>query len=1272
MPRSSRHRSHRSHRRGGSADRSESEGEEAASASTGAREEVAAVARVSRDLEPERRRSSSGKEVVRSGNGYAEHGKKRKERVEEAVVDVVSDRWNSGVCEDHLVDKRSKSEVHGPVDAEKPADKSKGSGDESKRSSRRAVLSDERADEVVLKSDSGKRRSEKEKDLGRRESTGQYKDDRDRDREREREREKEKDLGRRESTGQKERVRERSRDREREKEKEREKEREREREREERVREKNRDRERDRERERQKDREREKKDYDSKHERYEDAVSGKSGSKASRMEDEAYSYRRDIEINEIPSKEKYSNPEKQPDKHSRRKDDSEDIDKWPADNRDSDDRKTLSRYEHVKARNSKEQRFDDDKYKEKDKDDYGRDRRQQDDKFLDERVTRDHESDRADYKSTKDGHRSSESHYRKDAVQDGDHYDDYGSRYKESRGRKRPPEENDDQYDLKPPSARDRRVNLEKSSGSGRLDSLIERARLDRSSSPSKLHGRSSPSPSSYHDKDQSWHGSKLIDHGKREPYDERNIRSRTSSASERTPASRLRDRDAENWSSERFKQKDDHQPRDVPLEISTSSQYDRTPRKDKHTSPKQLSEKSPSSGDQRFSGRLSSGRSLDNKGERNSLTRYRDRDGELPQERSLHQDRTPAKVPFREPTPSGSSISRGGHFSGTSPNHPLPLSARHRSDDSSFLGLHDDDRRPQSGDRRFHGHQKRNDMNPGCGHGHAWNNPPNWPSPVANGFVPIQHGAPAFHPPVHQYPGPPMFNLRPQMKLNQPGVSYPMHDAIERFSTHMRPFGWPNPLDESCPPHLQVWNGGSGVFPGEPYLYGRQEWDQNRPHASSRGWEVTNDASKGLNEVPDAELPVAKKEPDCAATLISESSGGQHNLQPQIEQKEIEHSKSENIEAKDDSESSLKSFKAPQGAPVMTSMLSKNGVVFSKSYLSRISVSHDLVESELYKRCISLLGDLGVTKAPLEVKNELIQNNRNIGKVTRKHGSPNPFSSLYLKGNSTIFQRAMALHKNQTGEALVPTSSFVKTEGKMDLPEEACDTEMLDSTQKEPAVSNPAPLCCPDIIEEGSPSKLQPGDSMGVANPATKESGGGEASPAITQPDVEMEAVAPPAITEPDKDMEDVVPPAIEVPADGIEDGARQVTLEHAADLPEVTPADGMEDVAPSAVGELGDSMEVMPPAAADTSIGKEDAPVVASPDGQEGPSIMHAGAETGIEEDIDKVTDDNNGDGEVNSSILAPKLDVAASDSQDSEALLVESRVNLSRIPNSQESTH
>ena len=236
-----------------------------------------------------------------------------------------------------------------------------------------------------------------------------------------------------------------------------------------------------------------------------------------------------------------------------------------------------------------------------------------------------------------------------------------------------------------------------------------------------------------------------------------------------------------------------------------------------------------------------------------------------------------------------------------------------------------------------------------------------------------------------------------------------------------------------------------------------------------------------------------------------------------------------------------------------------------------------------------------------------------------------------------------------------------------MDIREDGHDMEMLDCNPKESAVSNPALQHHTDTMEKGSPSKQEPGNTVGVATAAATESFGVEASPAITPPDEEVElVVAPPATTVSDKEMTDVVPSANEVPADGLEDGEPQTNLEHVADLPKDSAADGLEDVAPSS-----DNVEVIPPAMTEPSLSKVVAPAVASPpDGQERPS-MHTDAEAVIEDEIDKVIDDNPGDGEV-SSILATKLDVAASDHQDSGDLLVESRVNLTRIPNSPESTH
>jgi zinc finger CCCH domain-containing protein 13 len=247
-----------------------------------------------------------------------------------------------------------------------------------------------------------------------------------------------------------------------------------------------------------------------------------------------------------------------------------------------------------------------------------------------------------------------------------------------------------------------------------------------------------------------------------------------------------------------------------------------------------------------------------------------------------------------------------------------------------------------------------------------------------------------------------------------------------------------------------------------------------------------------------------------------------------------------------------------------------------------------------------------------------------------------------------------MALYKNQTG--------------KIDMPEATHDTEMLDSAPRE--VSNLAPHRNVDIMEEGSPSKQEPGDGTGAPSPAATKSAGVDAPPAISQPDEEIETVAPQAITEPDKGMEDVVSPAIEAPADVLDDDAQQVTLEHASDLGDATPADAMEDVGPSASGESGDSVKVMLLAVTESSLGKEDASSAASPPGSHGkpPSIMGAGI--GMEDEVGKAI--GAGNGEVNSSGLAPELDVTTSDAQDPEALLVESRVNVRRIPNSPESTH
>jgi hypothetical protein len=290
-----------------------------------------------------------------------------------------------------------------------------------------------------------------------------------------------------------------------------------------------------------------------------------------------------------------------------------------------------------------------------------------------------------------------------------------------------------------------------------------------------------------------------------------------------------------------------------------------------------------------------------------------------------------------------------------------------------------------------------------------------------------------------------------------------------------------------------------------------------------------------------------------------------------------------------------------------------------------------------------------------------------------------------------------MALHKNQTEKAVAPIiQAFEQTDEKMDLAEESHEaTEMLDHTPPEELmVSNPVLHHCADIIE-GPPLKPVPGDCLVMttpvattlsgdvdAPPAITKSGDVDAPPAITEsccvetppaisgpedtnvvakgPDEDMEVVASPAITEPDENMEDVAPPAIAVPVDCPADGAPELIIE---------PSDVLQE-APSAIEESGGTKEVVPPAVTEQSVQvKDDAPAVACPPNeQETVSVMHAG----VAKDMQGDNDDSPEDAAVNASSFVSELDVIASGAQDCEGLLVEGRVNLSRIPNSPESTH
>ncbi|XP_008791421.1 uncharacterized protein LOC103708323 [Phoenix dactylifera] len=973
MPRSSRHRSHRAHKHKEERDQSDSDKDVYSRERKPREEEPAASsgARVSRDLELERRkssRSSQGKELIGSSNGdiSGEHGRKRKEREEEVAV---SDRWNGGGDDDLVVDKKFKEEEFGPVDLNKSSKSKLLASDSKGRSSRRREGSVGRNEDSGGKVDSAKQRPEK--DSSWRESDSQYKET--------------KDKGRGRAS------------------------------------------------------DRDKKTQDSRHARSDDVVSRKHSSKTGSTEEE-HAAKKDTENSEWQAQHELQNPdfEKELEKHvRRRRDDSEDKDKWMGDARESDnrsDRRLSARGDHTKNKSYRDERHEDGKYRDKYRVDVDRDQKHRDDKREDERSSWDRIGERSENKHYRDENIPSESHYKKSKLQHNDHD---GSPYVDDRdtklnsGSKRFSEGSEDHCDLKIRSAKEPHEDAEKKFPS-RIDSRIEKSRSEHrhlekvDSSPNNNRPKSSASSSAYAVKDYSRHKSKQADSACRQSPSEERIHRSTASTGDCPTATRDRERASDSRSSDKFKPKD----RVHFMETAAASQYDKNPRSDAYTSTNKLREKSPSTSERRFPDRTSARQSFGNEvGPKRCSSRAGDR--ELPLERPILDDQSQTELCNREPTPGGSSsINRTGPFSGSSPNHLLPPPPIRLGIDSPVLGSYEDDNRVQVGDRKSYNRQRRSsDIGLGRGHGNAWKSGPAWPSPVANGFMPLQHGPPpaGFHPAMQHFPGPPLFGVRPSMDLSHTGISYHMHEVSDRFSGHGRPFGWHNPVDGSCPPHLQVWNGSNGVFGDESHMYGRSEWDQNRHIVGSRGWEMNADMWKGQNGNINEDFPVPRKEPEPSTHALADEAWVQQPSQcSSSERARTEHLPSEGIDAKrsSDAPSAKNAVESPpktiqKKIPESSKTPGDDNANLCAKYLSRIDISLDLADPELYKKCMSLLGKLEITDAYDKSKHEHSQNNKEDIRG-RRQGASHIFSSLFPTTKDAIFQRAMSLYKQQNERSKV------------------------------------------------------------------------------------------------------------------------------------------------------------------------------------------------------------------------------------------------------------
>lgn len=235
--------------------------------------------------------------------------------------------------------------------------------------------------------------------------------------------------------------------------------------------------------------------------------------------------------------------------------------------------------------------------------------------------------------------------------------------------------------------------------------------------------------------------------------------------------------------------------------------------------------------------------------------------------------------------------------------------------------------------------------MNRGQSQGQGnWKNVPNWPPPMATGgYMPFQHvPPPMFHPFMQQYP-PPIFG-RPPMKLN-PGLPYHVPD-------HSSPLGWRNPVDESVPPSMHGWDATSSVFGDESHLYGRVDWD-SRSQLSNRGWDQSGEMWKGQNAGSSMEVQSGRQKDEFSGHRSNDEYMSRLTGQPdESEQNQIDI-QPETLNLNKNSSEAQK----PTGSTKIVEVVKEeNRATVTQAYLSRVDVSKDLTEPELYERCKSMM----------------------------------------------------------------------------------------------------------------------------------------------------------------------------------------------------------------------------------------------------------------------------------------------------------------------------
>nr|XP_016497594.1 PREDICTED: uncharacterized protein LOC107816395 isoform X1 [Nicotiana tabacum] len=696
------------------------------------------------------------------------------------------------------------------------------------------------------------------------------------------------------------------------------------------------------------------------------------------------------------------------DKDDRHRDDKyrEDGDKDGCHNEDiyhedveRDDRQRNSKYREASERDSR--RRDDKQADENDKD-----KRLRYAKYKDERAPRDRLGDRSGAKHPRDESYAADLQPRKSSKHEGSPgYDDL-TRFKDDRGRRRTGAK-EDIGDIRSRSIKELRSDAEKRSmSSATVDLVTESGRsISRNAEielvPSNNRRWTSPSSGSHATRDyyrfSKQDGSKHKDY----PYEER---VRHGVTRDYAGSAGAVEKNSSSRKTEKLMQREDN--------ILGESSAERRFKSDLCSSPLQQVDKSPSSAsyDRRHSSRSEVWRTL----EAEESTQRSGGSRDVKEGRGSRDLVGKALAGDNLSFIDGDNVSvsspytRRSHFSVNSKSVlPAPPPFRSGGDSPLIFGFSEDDGRGKSNNH----HRRINDPNIGRMQGHGWKRVPNWPLPVANGFMPFQHGPPpvGFHPMIPQFPTPPVFGGRPSMDLSHPGITYHIPDA-DHFPGHVRPMGWRTPVDGSCGPPMHGWNANNAVSGEEAHLNGRPDWDQPRTLSNSgMSWEIS-DAWKGPLTGSSVELPSGSQKEDYSVQE-EESAQPVQSEQKQTDADDQSNDISQSRGALGESTSeNLKT--TPEEQPIEVKPSEKDDSLLCHVYLSKLDISAELTEPELFDQCISLIDvDKKMTSYVDDSRILFLE-----GHVAASITIPSKFSSgpPFAVMTDSVFQKALSLYQER------------------------------------------------------------------------------------------------------------------------------------------------------------------------------------------------------------------------------------------------------------------